>query len=71
MTVEIIICCVFMHTPIFDYVPGNYFSWSLYALIVLFINICVVAIINIICNYDQFRETFGFVKEKIAARKNS
>lgn len=71
IALEIIICFLLMQTSFFNYNASNYFDWTLYAIIVLIVNIVIVLFINIICNFEQFKETLLFIKQKIHFKENN
>ena len=61
---ESILCIVLLYFGLFNYMPNNYLSWALYALIIVLGIGIMVFLINILFNYKTAKEVYLFFKDK-------
>lgn len=67
---ELLITILLMKLGPLNYMPNNYLSWTLYAIITTMILSFVVMVINILFNYPSFKTVIDFIKEKIKSRRS-
>lgn len=70
IALQISFCYLYMNFAGDIYIPTNYFNWVIYAFVVLIMVSIIVILISTICNLEQAKDTFKFIKEKIKKRGN-